>query len=69
MKTFENCIPDFLDIQICPNGLGISHKHSQTGQYVHIHSYTLSRYQSINQSINQIHIFWIANLQMFYVYK
>ena len=53
MKTFENCIPDFLDIQICPNGLGIYHKHSQTGQYVHIHSYTLWRYQSINQSINQ----------------
>ena len=35
IDTFENSVPHFLDIEICPNGLGIYHKHTQTGQYVH----------------------------------
>ena len=34
--TFENSALHFLDIEICPNGLCIYHKHTQTGQYVHI---------------------------------
>ena len=29
--TFENCVSHFLDIEICPNGLGIYHKNTQTG--------------------------------------
>ena len=40
IDTFENSVPHFLDIEICPNGLGIYHKHAQTGQYVHITSYS-----------------------------
>ena len=43
IDTFENSVPHFLDIEICPNGLGIYHKHTQTGQYVHITSYILWR--------------------------
>ena len=43
IDTFENNVPHFLDIEICPDGLGIYHKHTQTGQYVHITSYTLWR--------------------------
>ena len=38
--TFENCVPHFLDIEICPNGLGIYHKNTQTGQYSNIESFT-----------------------------
>ena len=41
IRTFENSVPHFLDIEICPNGLVIYHKHNQTGQYVHITSCTL----------------------------
>ena len=26
LNTFENCVPHILDIEICPNGLGIYHK-------------------------------------------
>ena len=44
--TFENSVPHILDIEICPNGLGIYHKHTQTGQYVHITSYTLWRWKT-----------------------
>ena len=36
IRTFENSVPHFLDIEICPNGLVIYHKHNQTGQYVHL---------------------------------
>ena len=36
IDTFENSALHFLDIEICPNGLCIYHKHTQTGQYVHI---------------------------------
>ena len=43
IDTFENSVPHFLDIEICPNEFGIYHKHTQTGQYVHITSYTLWR--------------------------
>ena len=41
--TFENSVPHF---EICPNGLGIYHKHAQTGQYVHITSYTSWRWKT-----------------------
>ena len=41
IDTFENCVPHFLDIKICPNGLGIYHKHTQTGQYVNFNLFTL----------------------------
>ena len=43
IDTFENSVPHFLDIEI---GLGIYHKHTQTGQYVHITSYTLWRWKT-----------------------
>ena len=43
IDTFENCVPHFLDTDICPNGLGFFHKQSQLGQHVHVDSYTLSR--------------------------
>ena len=41
IDTFENSVPHFLDIEICPNGLGIYHEHTKTDQYVHITSHTL----------------------------
>ena len=41
VDTFENCVPHFLDIEICPNGLRIYHKNTQTGQYTNIESFTL----------------------------
>ena len=41
IDTFENCVPHFLDIEIFPNGLGIYHKHTQTGQYVNFDSFIL----------------------------
>ena len=40
IDTFGNCVPHFLDIEICPNGLGIYHKHTQTGQHVRFDSFT-----------------------------
>ena len=44
--TFENSVPHFLDIEICPNELCIFHKHTQTRQYVYITSYTLWRWKN-----------------------
>ena len=38
IDTFENCLPDFLDIEICPNRLAIYHKNIQTGQQTNIKS-------------------------------
>ena len=32
IDTFENCVPHFLDIEICSYGLGIYYKHTQTGR-------------------------------------
>ena len=52
IDTFENCVPHFLDIEICPNGLGIYHKHTQTGQYVSFDSFTLWKWK----------ISWISSL-------
>ena len=46
INTLENIVPHFLDIDICPNELGIYCKHTQTGQYVHITSYTLWRWKT-----------------------
>ena len=40
IDTFENNVPHFLDIEICPDRLCIYHKHTQTGLYAHITSYT-----------------------------
>ena len=36
IDTSENSAPHFLDIAICPNGLDIYYKHTQTGEYVHV---------------------------------
>ena len=52
IDTFGNCVPHFLDIEICPNGLGIYHKHTQTGQYVSFDSFTLWKWK----------ISWISSL-------
>ena len=52
IDTFEDCVPHFLDIKICPNGLGIFHKNTQTGQYVNIESFTLWKWK----------ILWIRSL-------
>ena len=41
VDTFENCVPHFLDIEICPNGLRIYRKNPQTGHYTNIESFTL----------------------------
>ena len=40
IDTFEKSALHFLDIKVCPNRLGIYHRLTQTGQYVHIPSYT-----------------------------
>ena len=40
IDTFEKSALYFLDIKVCPNRLGIYHRLTQTGQYVHIPSYT-----------------------------
>ena len=52
IDTFENCVPHFLDTEICPNGLGIYRKHTQTGQYVSFDSFTLWKWK----------ISWISSL-------
>ena len=52
IDTFDNCVPHFLDIEIYPNGLGICHKHTQTGQYVHIHSYISWRDEKLLGSVH-----------------
>ena len=44
--TFENSVPQFFDIEICQNGVGIYYKRTQTSQYVQIISYTLWRWKS-----------------------
>ena len=41
VDTSKNCVPHFLDREICLNGLGIFHKIIQTGQYTNIQSFTL----------------------------
>ena len=45
--VFENCISHILDMEVYLNGLGIYHKHVQTGQYVHINCYTLWRWKTL----------------------
>ena len=40
-------MPHFLDIEICPNGLGIYHKNTQTGQYLNIESFTLWKWKTL----------------------
>ena len=39
-------MPHFLDIEICPSGLGIYHKNTQTGQYKNIESFTLWKWKT-----------------------
>ena len=46
IDTFENCVPHFVDIEICLNVLGIYHKHTQTGQYVNFDSFTLWKWKA-----------------------
>ena len=46
IAPFENRVSDFLDINICPNGRGICHKLTETGQYVLITSYPLWRWKT-----------------------
>ena len=46
IDTFEHCVPHFLDIEICPNGLGIYHKNTQTGQYTNVNSFTLRKWKT-----------------------
>ena len=72
LDSFENCFPSFLNIEICPNGLGIYHKHTQTRHYVNFDSFTLwkqklswirslvtraKRICSENYLVKEIHIF------------
>ena len=45
IDTFSDCVPHFLDIEIYPDGLGIFHKSTQTGQYVNINSFTLWKWK------------------------
>ena len=44
-STLLKTVPHFLDIEICPNGLGIYHKHTQTVQYVNFDSFTLWKWK------------------------
>ena len=46
IDAFENNVPHSLDIEIDTNELVIYHKHTQTGQYIHINSYTLWRWKT-----------------------
>ena len=46
VDTFENYVPHFLDIEISPDGLGIYHKNTQTGQYTYIESFTLWKWKT-----------------------
>ena len=45
IDSFENSVPNFLNINICPNGLGIYHKHTQTRHYVNFDSFTLWKWK------------------------
>ena len=44
-STLLKTVPHFLDIEICPNGLGIYHKHTQTVQYVNFDSFRLWKWK------------------------
>ena len=46
IDTFKNSVPHFLDTEICPNGPGIYHKHTQTGKYVQVTFYRLWRWKT-----------------------
>ena len=46
IDTFEHCVPHFLDIEICPNDLGIYRKNTETGQYTNINSFTLWKWKT-----------------------
>ena len=46
VDTFENCVPHFLGIEVCLNGLGISHKNTQTGQYTNIETFILWKWKT-----------------------
>ena len=55
--TFENYVPHFFDIEICPNGLGIYHKHTQTGQYVNFDLFIC-----VNLDLFKWKVSWICSL-------
>ena len=41
INTFDKFVFHFLNTEIYPNGLGVYHENTQTGQYVHTDSFTL----------------------------
>ena len=43
VDRFENEIPHFLHLEICPNGLSIFRKNTNTGQYIIIGSFILCK--------------------------
>ena len=46
VDTFEICVPHFLDIEICLNGLSIYHKNTQPDQNTNIESFTLWKWKT-----------------------
>ena len=46
IDTFEHFVSHFLDIEICPNGLGVYHKNTETGQYINTNSFTLWKWKT-----------------------
>ena len=46
VDSFENCLPQFLDMEICPNRLNIYYKNTQTDQYTNIQSFTLWKWKT-----------------------
>ena len=59
IDTFENYVPHFFDIEICPNGLGNYHyhKHTQTGQYVNFDLFMCVNFDSFKWKVS-----WICSL-------
>ena len=43
VDRFENEIPHFLHLEICPNGLSIFRKNTNTGQYIILGSFILCK--------------------------
>ena len=40
VDCFDNIVPHFLDLEICPDGIGVFRKKTHTGQYQHASSFT-----------------------------
>ena len=43
IDKFDNETTDFLDLEICPNGLAIVRKNNYTGQYINMDSFNLCK--------------------------